>query len=210
MEWLLKQILKKIQYEEAKDTVLWQDWKSDISSDHIDEILQIGDIFRLSLDHQFEDKAGSLIDLWSKIEQWLRIFKELECQPPEPEVELLDDLDDEMIPDQVDILPAAEIKAPSFALESSYHMDLLIKKLAAFERLLEDEKFPKAALLAQDINQTVSNFDPKLYFPKVFETFIRLQALNYEELSNAYQRDEQHWKMMQDWLKVDIDSFINN
>ena len=144
------------------------------------------------------------------IVQWLRIFKELECQPPEPEVELLDDLDDEMIPDQVDILPAAEIKAPSFALESSYHMDLLIKKLAAFERLLEDEKFPKAALLAQDINQTVSNFDPKLYFPKVFETFIRLQALNYEELSNAYQRDEQHWKMMQDWLKVDIDSFINN
>ena len=210
LEWLLKQILKKIQYEEAKDTVLWQDWKSDISSDHIDEILQIGDIFRLSLDHQFEDKAGSLIDLWSKIEQWLRIFKELECQPPEPEVELLDDLDDEMIPDQVDILPAAEIKAPSFALESSYHMDLLIKKLAAFERLLEDEKFPKAALLAQHINQTVSNFDPKLYFPKVFETFIRLQALNYEELSNAYQRDEQHWKMMQDWLKVDIDSFINN
>ena len=88
--------------------------------------------------------------------------------------------------------------------------NLLLKKLAAFERLLEEGKFPKAALMAEDINQTVSNFDPKLYFPKVFETFIRLQALNYEELSSAYQQDERHWQMMQDWLKVDIDSFVKS
>ena len=211
LEWMLKQVLKKIQYEEAKNTDLWQDWKSDINTVHIDQILQTGEILRLSLNHQLEDRAGTLIDLWSKIEEWLRTFQQLEFQLSEPEAEILDDLAIEVaIPDQLVDTPVTALKTTALALESSYHMDLLLKKLAAFERLLEDGNFPKAALIAHDINQTVSNFDPKLYFPTVFETFIRMQALNYQELSVAYQGNEQHWQMMQDWLKVDIDSFVKS
>ena len=211
LEWMLKQLLKKIQYEEAKNTNLWQDWKTDITTDHIDQILQLGGILRLSLNHQLEDNAGALIDLWSKIEQWLRIFQQLECQSPEPEVHILDVLAiEETSPAEITNVPVKAITNSGLVLGSSYHMDLLLKKLAAFERLLEEEKYPKAALMAEDINQTVSNFDPKLYFPKMFETFIRLQTLNYEELSTAYQGDERHWQMMQDWLKVDFDSFVKS
>jgi hypothetical protein len=212
LEWLLKQILKKIQYEESKNTALWQEWKTDINADQINQILQLGDVLRLSLNHQFEDKAGSLIDLWSKIEQWLRVFQQLECQLIEVEAQTLGDLSiDETIPAEIINTPVKALKNSGLVFESSYHMDLLLKKLAAFERLIEEEKFPKAALMAEDINQTVSDFDPKLYFPKVFETFVRLQALNFEELATfTYQRDEQHWQMMQDWLKVDIDSFVKS
>ena len=212
LEWMFKQILKKIQYEESKDTDLWKDWKTDITLDDIDEILRLSDVLRLSINHQFENNAGNLIDLWSKIEQWLRIFQQLQRQLIEPEPEVLDEIGNEDINAELVVnAPVKEVKNASFALESSYHMDLLIKKLAAFERLLEDGNFSKAALIAQDIGQTVSNFDPKLYFPKVFETFIRLQAINYEELNTyAYQSDEQHWQVMQDWLKVDLDSFIKS
>jgi hypothetical protein len=211
LEWLLKQLLKKIQYEESKNTALWQEWKTNINVDQINQILQLGAVLRLSLNHQFEDKAGPLIDLWSKIEQWLRVFQQIECQPVEVEAEILGDLNiEEVVPVEIINSPVNALKNTGLAFESSYHMNLLLKKLAAFERLLEEGKFPKAALMAEDINQTVSNFDPKLYFPKVFETFIRLQALNYEELSSAYQQDERHWQMMQDWLKVDIDSFVKS
>jgi len=214
LEWMFRQILKKVQYEEAKDTPLWQDWKSDITLDDIDEILRLSNLLRLSINHQFESNAGNLIDLWSKIEQWLRIFQQLQRQliVPEPQLEVLDSIGAEDSNSELVVnAPVTESKNASFALESSYHMDLLIKKLAAFERLLEDGNFSKAALIAQDINQTVSNFDPKLYFPKVFEAFIRLQAINFEELNSyAYQSDEQHWQVMQDWLKVDLDSFIKS
>ena len=212
LEWLLKQLLKKIQYEENKNTPLWQEWKIDINADQINQILQLGGVLRLSLNYQFEEKAGSLIDLWSKIEQWLLVFQQLECQLSESEDETLDIVNiEEIAPAEIINVSVKALTNAGFFLESSYHMDLLLKKLAAFERLIEENQFPKAALIAEDINQTVSNFDPKLYFPKVFETFIRLQALNFEELSTfAYQRDEQHWQIMQDWLKVDIDSFVKS
>ncbi len=212
LEWMLKQLLKKIQYEESKNTALWQEWKEDINADQVKQILQLGGILRLSLNHQFEDKAGPLVDLWSKIEQWLRVFQQLECQPVVVEEETLDILSiEETIPAKIINVPVMTLANTGLALESSYHMDLLLKKLAAFERLIEEGKFPKAALIAEDINQTVGNFDPKLYFPKVFETFVRLQALKFEELATyAYQRDEQHWQIMQDWLKVDIDSFVKS
>jgi hypothetical protein len=89
-------------------------------------------------------------------------------------------------------------------------MALLLKKLAAFERVVQDNRFVEAALLAGDINESINNFDPKLYFPKLFESFVRLQALNFEALStSAQQSEEQQWQAMQEWLKVDIDSFIN-
>ena len=41
LEWLLKQLLKKIQYEEGKNTALWQEWKIDINADQINQILQL-------------------------------------------------------------------------------------------------------------------------------------------------------------------------
>jgi len=212
LEWLLKQLLKKIQYEESKNTDLWQEWKMDINADQINQIFQLGGVLRLSLNHQFEDKAGALVDLWSKIEQWLRVFQQLECQPIEVQEETLDTLSiEEPIPAKLFNAPVMTLTNTGLVLEGSYHMDVLLKKLAAFERLIEEEKFPRAALMAEDINQTVSNFDPKLYFPKVFETFVRLQALNFEQLATyTYQRDEQHWQIMQDWLKVDIDSFVKS
>ncbi len=214
LEWMFKQLLKKIQYEEGKNTPLWQEWKADINSDQINEILELGSVLRLSLNHQLEDNAGFLVDLWSKLEKWLRVFQQLECHSslPEPETETLLVLSlEETVPAEVINAPVRDLTNTGLVLENSYHMDLLLKKLAAFERLLEEQKFPKAALVAEDINETLSNFDAKLYFPKVFETFIRLHALNFEELATyTYQRDEQHWQIMQDWLKVDIDSFIKS
>ena len=212
LEWLFKQLLKKIQYEEGKNTALWQEWKIDINADQIDQILQLGAVLRLSLAHQLEDNASTLVDLWSKIEQWLRVFQQLECHSSEPEPEMLAPLSfDEIVPVEIINTSTRTLRNTRLAIESSYHMDILLKKLVAFERLIEEEKFTKAALIAEDINQTVSNFDPKIYFPNIFETFVRLQALNFEELAAyAYQRDEQYWQMMQDWLKVDIDSFIKS
>jgi len=212
LDWLFRQILKKIQYEENKNSPLWKQWQADILTDEVDQILESGEAFRLSINHQFEDKADPIIDLWSKIEQWLRVFQQLECPPPEPlqaELEELTDHVSEVV--VVDApLPVTVFKSSEPELESSYHMDLLLKKLAAFERLVQEEKFPRAALVADDINQTLSTFDPMLYFPKMLGAFIRLQALNFDELSSyADHRESQQWQAMQDWLKIDVDSFIN-
>jgi len=95
--------------------------------------------------------------------------------------------------------------------EVSYPLQQLLIKLAAFEQVLAENKFPQAALLANDINQTLQVFDPKLYFPKMFEAFVRLQAIHYQELQVYKDRqDHPHWQTMLEWLKVDIDNFIKH
>ncbi|MEY3288171.1 MAG: hypothetical protein RLZZ419_413 [Pseudomonadota bacterium] len=209
LDWLFRQILKKIQYEESKNSTLWQQWQADILTEEVNKILESGEVFRSSINHQLEDKALPIVNLWSKIEKWLRVFQQLECPPLEP-VQAEPEESDDDISVVVNAVPTTAFKSSGLQMESSYHMDLLLKKLAAFERLVQEQKFPRAALVADDINQTLSMFDPMLYFPKMLGAFIRLQALNFDELSSyADHRESQQWQAMQDWLKIDVDSFIN-
>ncbi|MGZ4953766.1 MAG: type VI secretion system protein IglI family protein [Methylobacter sp.] len=213
LDWLFKQLLKKIQYEENKNTPLWQQWQARFNADEVSQILELGETFRLSLNHRLEDKAGAVVGLWNKIEQWLQAFQQLMYRPAEPEQTEVQ-TEPEQIEDEsptVYALPITAMKTPGLEIESSYHLEQLLKKLAAFESLLQEEKFPQAAVIAVDINEALSNFDPKIYFPKIFESFVRLQAINFEELSiYAENQGSPQWQVMQDWLKVDVDSFINN
>jgi hypothetical protein len=209
LDWMFRQILKKMQFEENKNTPLWQQWQASASAVEVDKILESGETFRFNINQQLENKAGAIADQWSKIEKWLLTFQQLAYCPPEPvQTGSEQSVDDDRAEDAI---PARAIKATGLGTETSYHMALLLKKLAAFERALQENKFPQAALLADDINQTLATFDPKLYFPKLFETFVRLQALNLEALiAYAGHRENPQWQAMQEWLKVDVDSFINS
>ena len=60
--------------------------------------------------------------------------------------------------------------------EGSYHMRLLVNKMKAFERLIEKEQFPKAAVVADDINAIIAHFDPRIYFPRMFSKFSLLRV----------------------------------
>ncbi len=208
LDWLFKQLLKKIQYEENKNTPLWQQWQARFNTDEINNILELGETFRLGLNHRLEDEVAAIAGLWSKIEQWLKVFQQLMYRPAKPADAKPEPLDNDFI--EADVLPVTAIRTAGLEIESSYHMELLLKKLAVFERLLQEEKFSRAAVIAVDINETLSNFDPRIYFPKIFESFVRLQAINFEELSvHAENQNSPQWQVMQDWLKVDVDSFIN-
>jgi len=210
LDWLFKQTLKQIQYEESKNTPQWQQWQASFNADEADQILELGDSFRLSLSHRLEGNAPVVIDLWSKIEQWLHSFQHMMYRPEQAQLDEPEPLEGETSIEVV--LPTTMASRGSgLEIESSYHMELLLEKLAAFERLLQEAKYPQAAVVAVDINETLNNFDPKIYFPKIFESFVRLQALNFEELSAyAENQDSPQWQVMQDWLKVDVNSFINN
>ncbi len=201
--WMFRQLLKKVQYEETKNSPTWQQWQASVTSEEVDVILEAGEAFRSGMIRQLEDGAGPVVDMWGKMADWLRALQRLVYRPPEPEQE-------ESGRDDPGEAPA-DRKAGGMEIEGSYHMNLLLKKLAAFDRLIAAEKFPRAALVADEINNTLANFDPMLYFPKFFETFVRLQALNFQQLAEyAEQRESPEWVAMQEWFKVDIDGFINS
>ena len=217
LDWLFRQLLKKIKYEEGKNSPLWQHWQASVSAEDAEEMLESGKSLRAAVIPRLEDKAGVIIDQWSKIDQWLRIFQNLQYHPPEPaESEPQEQAEQAALAEAMPGAAASPSSRPEPAgtdaleIEISYHLQLLLKKLAGFERLLEQQSFPQAALLADDINQTLQAFDPKLYFPKIFETFVRMQAIHLEELLGYMDmRGSPEWEAMQEWLKVDADGFID-
>jgi hypothetical protein len=82
--------------------------------------------------------------------------------------------------------------------------------MKAFERLIEREEFNKAAIVAEDINNIIANFDPRIYFPKIFSRYSLLRALKIADIS-AFEKykGSVEWLTMQDLYKVDLDSFVS-
>jgi hypothetical protein len=216
LDMLLRQILKKLLYEESRSTALWHAWLDSLTSQVIKQILTEGDTFCRNLNLRLDTQADAVIDQWRKIEKWLLNFQQLSTNHQAKLEESNNDIHA--------VTPAAEnleavtpttsnsiITPTGLPSENSYPLEILLKKLAAFERMIAEKKFSRAALLAEDINLSLANFDPKVYFPKLFESFVKLQVLNFESLMGYEEyRDNPQWLMMQEWLKVDIDGFIND
>lgn len=206
LNWFFKQTLKALQYEETKQSATWKGWVETLNSDDMAPALDALDVFRRGLSRQMEDAASSVLDIAGKVQEWLRNFQRLVYKPePEPEPEPV------AAPEQAAAAPAPTGGgAQGQQVEGSLHLSLLLQKLEAFELLVEQEKFGLAALVADDINATLANFDPKLFFPKLFRRFALLQVMNIGRLSPYGQfRETIEWQAMQELLKVDIDAFAN-
>jgi hypothetical protein len=224
LNWLIKQIIKKLQYEEEKKSGLYEEWASGVSSDQVQEALDAGEKLRRILGPVLEDAAGPVLDGLMKINDWLKSFQRLVYREPEPEPE------EEKEPAEreeaeaggkseqeprkgkrkhayIPALPADEEMA---GVEGSYHLKLLIRKLEAFDYLISAKKYPNAAIIADDINTIVANFDPKIYFPKLFIRFVLQSAANINELV-AYEeyKGSVAWHSLQELYKVDLESFVN-
>lgn len=219
--WMFRQVLKKIQYEEDKNSNEWQLWQRTVSSEDVQAILENGNAFRRGLAQQMEDAASPILDVWGKIEDWMRGLERLVYTPPEPEQESEPEPESES--ETVEGLQRAAVQQPTLTLgspampsaipgfEVSPAMGELLRKLQAFETLIEKGNFMHAALVADDINQIMANFDPRVYFPKIFTTFFRLQALNFGELANfAEYREMPEWLALHEWFNSDIDNFVDS
>jgi hypothetical protein len=97
----------------------------------------------------------------------------------------------------------------SITLEVSQAFLDLLAKLRAFETLLNQGEHMKAAIVAEDVQNTLDNFDPRSYFPQMFSRFSELLSHHAELIGNNIEnRDSFSWKTMAQFYKVDVDKFV--
>jgi hypothetical protein len=215
LNWLVKQLLKRLQYEESAKGETWEQWIVEAGSDEVQETLDAAAGLQRSLGMALAEGSKPIMDGLAKIIAWLRgfqqvVYRELKSEPePEP---LQENAAGPSLSQSVETaIPARAMgsDADAPAVEGSYHLKVLMRKLQAFEQLIKEEKFPKAAIVASDINAILAGFDPKLYFPKLFARFSYLLATNITELA-AYedQKDTLEWHALEEYYKVDVDGFI--
>jgi len=231
LNWLTRQILKTLQYEEGKKSDLYNEWVSAVSSDQALEALDAGEKLRRILGETLEDAAAPVLEGLGKINDWLKAFQRLVYHEPEPEPE----------PEQVEekypkegkewaeadegrrsdreprqeegtqaYIPAFHKEEETANVEGSYHLKLLLRKLETFDYLIAKQKYPSAAIVADDINAIIAGFDPRIYFPKLFTPFVRQSAAHINELV-AYEEYKSSvvWQSLQELYKVDLESFVD-
>jgi len=223
LNWFMKQFLKKVEYEEKKNSPIWQQWVESVDSESVRESIESLQELRKVIGMKLEDLASPILDVIGKIDQWLRNFEQTVYKEPEEE-EIEEEVAEEEEERELKEIEEAEkiekeelsketapfVQYGGITIEGSYHLQELIKKLKAFEQLIEEEKFPRAAVVADDILEIISNFDPRKYFPSLFAKFFLLYTINIDQLSqyNEY-KDTIEWQAMKDLYMVDIDAFVN-
>lgn len=230
LNWMMKQIIKTLQYEEEKKKGLYKEWISGVSSDQVQEIIDAGGEFRRSLVLVLEDSAAPVLDGMVKINDWLISFQRLVYREPEPEpeeerepesaeteqeadkVEAVEEIEEEPQWEERQRLtrPAPEEEEEIAGVEGSYHLKVLMKKLDAFDQLVSMQKYASAAIIADDINAIIANFDPRIYFPNLFVRYALQCATNINNLAAyAEYKESAAWQALQELYKVDLESFVN-
>jgi hypothetical protein len=94
-------------------------------------------------------------------------------------------------------------------LRASNHFFELLEKLRAFETLIARNECGKAAIVAQDIQQTIANFDPRLFFPELFAGFFEGLASRADELAAfGAQLEAPSWSALTQLYRVDLEAFL--
>ena len=214
--WLMKQLSKKLSYEQDKKGDLWERWLAEVSSEDVQDILTATDALRRALSMVLEEKAGQVLDGLSKVNEWLNHFQMLVYKEPEPELEPEPDVE-EVADEEAEASRSESASAGSFSsygasmeVNGSPALTVLMEKMAAFDVLITQGKTSRAALVADDINAIIEDFDPRVYFPQLFANFTLKYVTHINALS-AFKghKESLEWKAMQELYKVDLASFVD-
>lgn len=97
----------------------------------------------------------------------------------------------------------------SITLRGSHPLRELIFKLSAFELLIRAGRFDRAAVLCDEVQAEVDNFDPRVYLPELFAAFGRLHAEHIVQLeAQREHRDSTRWRAYQQFYRVDPRGFV--
>lgn len=129
----------------------------------------------------------------------------------EPEI---NDAESQTTTESINIqVPAEEPKEPANKITSSMfspdELEAFSSKLKVFESLIAKNDYLKAAIVAKDIENLITNFDPLSYFPKLFSTYYFLFAKHVAALSEQFNNKESlQVKCLEKLYRIDPDKFL--
>lgn len=212
--WLVRTLSNNLEYEEGQRSEAYSGWQSTMSPDQVDAIIAAIEQLEGTVGTAVEDGAA-IVDGLTKLRKWLYPFRDAlasEAAPAEEEEPAASEEYEEAGPARTAAhawTEPSEIVSAFNGLAGSHHLRQLIVKLDAFDRLITAGKLASAAVVADDINGIIANFDPRLYLPGLFVKYVVQTAGNINSLV-AYSQYKQSpaWAALQQLYKVDIESFI--
>ena len=91
----------------------------------------------------------------------------------------------------------------------SHPLQLLFQRIQLLHQLVEKGQELKAAIVLEDIQRELDNFNPLLYFPEYFSAFAGLRAKNASNLEPFFCHQQSYqWKVLHEYYQTDMAAFL--
>jgi len=207
LKWLFTQLIKKIEYEEKKNDGIWASWldsDSELIGQGIEGCAKLQKVFSRSL----EDLAGPVNEIINKLKSWLDQFYQVVYKEPVAEKVVEHLVDDKS--GSVSVPEAQATVSTPASQPGSYHMSQLSLKLMTFQQLVKMKKFNLAAVVSDNINELISDFNPRKHLPELFSPYMQTYATHVNELSQKSSlNDSLEWQALKELYRIDLEAFMN-
>ncbi len=224
LRWLLKMMGKHLEHHARLKDAQWQAWTAPGNREPLEEALALGDPLIAALAIL---QKSACMDAMRTLLGALRSHAQAVPYLPPPEeprpadaglAAAPDDEDDdeaegedeeEARPTRVKKAARAEAQDAGPTVPMSPALAQLVRKLSAFEALLEREDYGKASVIAVDVLATVERFDPRVYLPQLFSGFFNGLAQHAEAIEPMLHNTETlSFRAMDQLYRVDLDAFL--
>ncbi|MFY0564790.1 type VI secretion system protein IglI family protein [Archangium lansingense] len=126
---------------------------------------------------------------------------------PEHDEEEFEEEPPKAAPPRTSAAPQAPAAGPSIPISPA--LALLIRKLDAFDMLVERKDLARASVVAADVLHTLDHFDPRLYLPTLFSRFFSGLSTYADSVERLLQStDSLAFRSLEQLYRVDLNAFL--
>jgi hypothetical protein len=221
LRWLLKAINKHFEHHAwAKDDT-WRRWSEPSNRQPIQEALEHSDELLETLESVLPGSGcdGPFRQLTTSLSNHLSVLPSApppRVEEPKAEAEHPDAADGENVPEMKEpptprapgpAAPAPQATGPALAISPA--LALLMRKLEAFDALLERKDLARASVVAADVLHTIDHFDPRIYLPSLFSRFFGGLSTHADSVERLLQStDSLAFRALEQLYRVDLNAFL--
>ena len=212
LRWFLKVLNKHLEHHERLKDEKWQRWSQASNREPLEQALTLSEeiysaFARVMPRNGCEAPFRRLCQWLEGHLQTLPVPVSQEESEPEPED----------APEEEDIQePARPAESPRSAAVSagptmpvSPALAQLMRKLDAFNTLVERQDFQRASVVAADVLNVVEHFDPRVYLPALFSRFFAGLSTTAEQVEPLLQSTETlSFRALDQLYRVDLETFL--
>jgi hypothetical protein len=209
LRWLLKVLNKHLEHHERMKDETWQRWSAPGNREHLEKALALSEeIF--SAFGQVMPRNGCEAP-FRRLTQWLEGHLMSLPTPQASEPEPTESPEEEAV--EREPVPSRST-SPSHAaagpvIPVSPALAQFMRKLAAFDTLIERQDFRRASVVAADVLSVMEHFDPRVYLPALFSRFFAGLGTHAEEVEPMMQGTESlSFRALDSLYRVDLDAFL--
>lgn len=216
LAWLFRTIVDRIDFQQRLADTTWARWLDGCDADIVARVDELALRLRELID-QLVDGPRALKHLSDLIGRLEKHFNRLPVpEMEEPELEDQDDEADEPAlpppPDEpeptVVVMPRVRLGEAPAVIESSPPIELLKRKIAIFQRLVERDALQRAAIVADDLTGLLDHLDPRIYLPRLLAPHYRRLGEHAEDLAPYLRAPEPMQSPFEQLYLIDVEAFV--